>query len=158
EDYSSHLLRAYDGSIFTERFECLVLPADNRQERWLEHWSQPIRSGMYAGGRIEQYNDITDRKKLQFAEQEQRHFAEAMREIAALLTSTLDLNDVLGRILNNLGRVVIHDSAAISMLEDEQLWLVHHRSGSKRDTQEIVAERQLQTEYQSYLATIQERR
>ncbi len=158
EDYSSHLLRAYDGGIFTERFECLVLPADGRQERWLEHWSQPITSGMYAGGRIEQYNDITGRKKLQFAEQEQRHFAEAMRDIAALLTSTLDLNDVLGRILNNLGRVVIHDSADITMLEDQQLSVVHHRSAGKHDTQEIVAEHGTQLENQAYLAAIRERR
>ncbi|MBN1270547.1 MAG: PAS domain S-box protein, partial [Kiritimatiellae bacterium] len=42
--------------------ECHVLPDGGRQERWLEHWSQPIRSGLYLGGRIEQFADITERK------------------------------------------------------------------------------------------------
>jgi hypothetical protein len=38
-----------------------VLPAHGRQERWLEHWSRPIPSGRYAGGRIDHYVDITSR-------------------------------------------------------------------------------------------------
>jgi len=152
DDYATRLLRAYDGGVYTERFECNVVAAEGRQDRWLEHWSQPIRSGMYAGGRIEQYNDITTRKLLEIAEREQRDFSEAMREIATLLTSTLDLKDVLERILNNLGRVLMHDSASITILEDDYIWIARHRT--IRDTQEIVAERQLQTEYRHYLTRI----
>lgn len=156
EDYATRLLRDYDGGTFIERFECQVMGDEGRQNRWLEHWSQPIRSGMYAGGRIEQYNDITARKMLEFAEHEQRDFAEAMREIAALLTSTLDLKDVLDRILNSLGRVVLHDSASITMLEDDHIWIARHHA--VRDTQEIIAERQLQTDYRHYLIQILETR
>lgn len=38
------------------------VPADSdRPERWLEYWSAPIESGLYAGGRIEHYHDITGR-------------------------------------------------------------------------------------------------
>ncbi len=150
DDYSNRLLQAYAGSSFTDHFECHVLPGTNREERWLEHWSQPIRSGRYQGGRIEQYTDITDRKLLEFAEQEQRQFAEALRDIATLLTSTLDLNEVLGRILNSLHRVVPHDSAAITMLEDDHVW-VARQNDNLRDTQEIVAERQFQVEYATLL-------
>ncbi|MBC8171762.1 MAG: response regulator, partial [Anaerolineae bacterium] len=76
DDYAARLFTAYDEETYMDRFECRVMPDLNRQERWLEHWSQPIRTGIFAGGRIEQYNDITDRKQLQFAEQEQRRFAE----------------------------------------------------------------------------------
>ena len=50
-----------------EKFECHVLPGGGREERWLEHWSQPIRSGRYAGGRIEHYYDITARKQAERA-------------------------------------------------------------------------------------------
>ena len=32
-----------------------------RPERWLEYWSAPIETGLYAGGRIEHYHDITAR-------------------------------------------------------------------------------------------------
>ena len=46
-----------------QRFECHILPNEHRQERWLEYWSQPIRTGLYAGGRISQYYDITDRHR-----------------------------------------------------------------------------------------------
>jgi len=54
-----------------ERFrrECRVrASADGeRPERWLEHLSSPIRSGLYAGGRIEHYTDVTDRKRAERA-------------------------------------------------------------------------------------------
>ncbi len=156
DDFAIRLFRDYDGGTFTERFECQVTAAEGRQERWLEHWSQPIRSGIYDGGRIEQYNDITGRKTLEIAERQQRDFAEAMRDIATLLTSTLDLKDVLNRILNNLGRVVLHDSALITMLEDDHIWVARRRA--VRDTQEIVAERQLQTDYRHYLIKIMDTR
>lgn len=52
----------YNDNNYVEHFECHVLPNAKRQERWLEHWSQPIRSGFYAGGRVEYYYNITRRK------------------------------------------------------------------------------------------------
>lgn len=59
----------YDNNAFIENFECHVVSDDEREERWLEHWSQPIQSGLYAGGRIEHYYDISERKR---AEQDTR--------------------------------------------------------------------------------------
>jgi PAS domain S-box-containing protein len=46
-----------------ERFECHVLPDGDREERWLEYRSQPIESGLYEGGRIEHYTDVTAQKE-----------------------------------------------------------------------------------------------
>ncbi|NLS96539.1 MAG: PAS domain S-box protein [Planctomycetaceae bacterium] len=43
--------------------ECHVLPGADRQERWLECRGQPIHSGLYAGGRILHFYDITERKR-----------------------------------------------------------------------------------------------
>lgn len=65
--YRTALHTAYDANDFAGRFECHVTAEGSRAERWLEHWSQPIRSGLYAGGRIEHYADITDRKKAEAA-------------------------------------------------------------------------------------------
>ncbi len=45
-----------------EGFECHVLPGEGREERWLDFGSQPVASGVYRGGRVEQYTDITARK------------------------------------------------------------------------------------------------
>lgn len=146
EAYASHLLTAYEQQHFTERFECHVLPDINRAERWLEHWSQPIRTGMYAGGRIEHYTDITNRKALEAAEREQRRFAEALLDTAEVLTSTLDPDEVLDRILANVDRVVPHDTASVTLYEAGRLQIARRRSDDKRRTQEIAAENQLQLE------------
>ena len=143
DDYANRLLEAYQNQTFTDRFECHVIPGKNREERWLEHWSQPITSGLFSGGRIEQYNDITDRKILEFAEREQRGFAEALQDITKYIASTLDLQDVLGRILENIHNIVEHTSASVGLLEDDKL-LLARTSSSKDDTQEIYAERRLQ--------------
>lgn len=119
DDYSARLLAAYESGEFTDRFECHVTPDDSREDRWLEHWSQPIRQGLYAGGRIEQYTDITARKRLEIAEREQRQFTEALRDVAALITSTLNLNEVLERIMTALARLVPYDEVSIVIVEEE---------------------------------------
>ncbi|TKX84335.1 PAS domain-containing protein, partial [Halorubrum sp. SS5] len=33
----------------------------SKEQQWLEYWSGPIKTGLYAGGRIEHYHDITER-------------------------------------------------------------------------------------------------
>jgi PAS domain S-box-containing protein len=62
-EFQRMMVAAYDNNAYPEHFECRVLESGDRKGRWLEHWSQPIVSGLYAGGRIEQYVDITTRKR-----------------------------------------------------------------------------------------------
>jgi two-component system, NarL family, sensor histidine kinase UhpB len=62
EEYAAGLLGTYQQGDYSHKLECHVMPSEGRDERWLEHWSQPIRSGIFAGGRIEHYADITQRK------------------------------------------------------------------------------------------------
>jgi PAS domain S-box-containing protein len=57
--FAERVLSAYDEKACIEGVKCHVLPSGNRQERLLEYCSRPIRSGLYAGGRIEQYYDMT---------------------------------------------------------------------------------------------------
>jgi PAS domain S-box-containing protein len=80
ENFAEKVLATYDNNTYVENFECCVLPDGEREERWLEHWSQPIRSGLYAGGRIEHYYDITERKRTE----------EALRESEEKYRTTLD--------------------------------------------------------------------
>ena len=74
EKFHNKLTAAYRQNEDAECFECHILPDEEHEERWLEHWSQPIRSGLYKGGRIEHYYDITERKRLEetLMESEQR--------------------------------------------------------------------------------------
>ncbi len=62
--------------------------------------------------------DITERKRTEIAEREQRLMAEALRDIAAALNSTLNLDEVLDRILENIGRVVPFKTVDIMMLNE----------------------------------------
>ena len=63
EGFVEKVFATYDNNTYIENFECHVLANGRREDRWLEHWSQPIHSGLFAGGRIEHYTDITERKK-----------------------------------------------------------------------------------------------
>jgi two-component system NtrC family sensor kinase len=80
EHFATAVLATYDNNTYVERFECHVLPHDERQERWLEHRSQPIGSGLYAGGRVELYYDITELKRAQRVLQRLMEFNESIVE------------------------------------------------------------------------------
>jgi len=71
---------------------------------------------------------ITERERSELAEREQRTLAEALRDTAAVITSTLRLDEVLDRILSEIGKVVRHDSASIVLLEGEMARTVRIRT------------------------------
>jgi len=74
--FAEKVFATYDDNTYIERFECHIVPGSEREERWLEHWSQPILSGLYAGGRVEHYSDITERKVAEKRIEEEYHRAE----------------------------------------------------------------------------------
>ncbi len=80
DGFAHSLLSEYRDNAFDRRLECQVTPEEDRQERWLEHWSQPIRAGIYAGGRIEHYSDITQRKMIEASEREKAQKLAAAEE------------------------------------------------------------------------------
>jgi PAS domain S-box-containing protein len=79
--------------------------------------------------------DITERKQSEralraseAAEREQRILAVALRDTITALTSTLDLDSVLNQILENVGRVVPHDSASLVLIEGESSHFAYARN------------------------------
>ena len=66
EKFKNKVLATYQDNTYIEDFECHVLPDEEKdlKERWLRHWSKPIKRGLYHGGRIEHYTDITERKEI----------------------------------------------------------------------------------------------
>jgi diguanylate cyclase (GGDEF)-like protein/PAS domain S-box-containing protein len=82
-----------------------------------------FKNGVFAGT-FGLCQDITDRKQMEAAEKDQRALAEALRDTAAVLNSTLSLEEVLNRILNNVGRVVTHDGANIMLFDGTMLKIV----------------------------------
>lgn len=65
--------------------------------------------------------DMTKRREIERSEQDQRALAEALSEVAAILTNELDLDEVLDKILACVNRVVPHDGANITLLNSEMV-------------------------------------
>jgi PAS domain S-box-containing protein len=146
DQFAANILKAYQSDSPDERVGCHVLQDEFRDERWLEHTSRPIHFGLYAGGRIIQYTDVTDLKRVEHAEHMQRVFAEGLRDVAITLTSTLDLDEVLDRILDNIERVVLYDAANIMMLDDVVVTIVRQKSSSQVESVESQLQYPLQSE------------
>ncbi len=72
------------------------------------------------------------------AEQEQRALAEALRDTAAAVSATLDLDEVLERILTNVGRVVPHDAANIMLIESGVAHVVRGRGYFQRNVDAMM--------------------
>ncbi|MDD3546465.1 MAG: PAS domain S-box protein, partial [Kiritimatiellae bacterium] len=83
--FAAKVLATYDDNTYTEKFECHVLAGEGREERWLQHWSQPVRTGLYAGGRIEHYYDITEIKQ---TEARQRRLVAAIEQSGEIVMVT----------------------------------------------------------------------
>ncbi|MBK8985574.1 MAG: GAF domain-containing protein [Chloroflexi bacterium] len=71
--------------------------------------------------------NITIHKQTELAEREQRILAEALRDAAAALNNTLDLDEVLDRILSDVGRVLPHDTANVMLLRGDVAHFVGYR-------------------------------
>lgn len=76
-------------------------------------------------------NDITERRRAEEAEREQRVLSDALRDTAAALSSTLEYDVVLDRILENVGRVVEYETVDIMLLSDGVARMVRTRGFEK---------------------------
>ncbi len=87
--------------------------------RWQQWTDQAIFD---QAGRVIEYQsvgrDITELKRAEEAEREQRRFAEALSSTAALISSTLNLGEVLDRILSQMISLNPANSTEIMLIED----------------------------------------
>lgn len=98
------------------------------QEQIFELRTSPIKFNKGASGRLAFLTDITARKQVQIAAREQRNLADALRDSAAALNSTLQLDEVLDRILTNIGRVLPYDSVEVLLIEDNHARVVRSQA------------------------------
>ncbi|MBE2268257.1 MAG: PAS domain S-box protein [Anaerolinea sp.] len=72
--------------------------------------------------------DITKRRRAEAAEQDQRTLAEALRKTAAALSSSLELNEVMDRILQQVQHVVPHERGSIILIDGGVARVVRSRA------------------------------
>ena len=87
ESFARTVLSSYENGSYVDHLECRVAADDDDlRTRWLEYQSKPIESGEYAGGRVELYYDISDRKRsegaLRESREEFRSLVDAVKEYA----------------------------------------------------------------------------
>ncbi|HMA34380.1 MAG TPA: MEDS domain-containing protein [Chloroflexia bacterium] len=99
------------------------------------------RTRELAAANDELRREVAARQQTEAAEREERVLAEALSDTVAVLNSTLDFEEVLDRILENVGRVVAHDVSTIALL-DQDIWrVVRHRGFAERGLAEWIESR-----------------
>ncbi len=105
----------------------------NKRKDGQLYWESVTIAPVYdSNGKIVNFiavkEDITARKLLEDAERDQRQLADALRDTAMALSSTLNLDDVLDRILENIEKLVQCDVAMVSLIEGDVVRNIHYRS------------------------------
>lgn len=72
-------------------------------------------------GRLVTFQDITHRKQMEESEIEQRLLAEAFRDVMVALTSTLDFEVVLDRIMENIHKVMPDVMTNLVLIDDQNI-------------------------------------
>lgn len=83
--------------------------------------------------------ELAERRRAEEAEREQRVLAEALCDTAAALSGTLSFDEVLDRILANMGKVVPHDTATIMLVESDAARVVRARGFVERGLGDFIA-------------------
>ncbi len=77
--------------------------------------------------------DITDRKRAEQAERNQRTFVDALRHASAALTNTLSLDEVLDHIMDEIKPVIPHDACRVLLVQGDAATVARSRGYSEHD-------------------------
>ena len=119
--WNRKLLAYYLRQLRTQTDETnMVFPITTREgeEKWVEQIVTPLIEGGDTVGVQATVRDVTDRVRAEQAENDQRALAEAMRNSIDAINSTLDLDEVLERILTHVKQVVPHTAANLHLIND----------------------------------------
>jgi PAS domain S-box-containing protein len=106
-----------------------VIRTERAEAQYLELRIAPVFDhSKHPTGRLVILRDITEAIRGAEAEREQRSLAEALRDSAGVLNSTLNLDEVLDHILAELERVVPNDAAAVYLIEGRHAQAARCRS------------------------------
>ncbi|MCJ7624049.1 MAG: PAS domain S-box protein, partial [Anaerolineaceae bacterium] len=120
--------------------ECRILTKDGKIRTVLKNVELlHDRKGNIIGG-IESFEDITERKRVEDSEREQRRLAETLRDIGLILATERDPEMVLDVILEHIGRVLPYDSINVMLLEDGVIRIKRQRGYERFGVGHLVEE------------------
>jgi PAS domain S-box-containing protein len=108
--------------------------------RWFQ-WTD--RALLDENGRIVEYQgvgrDISERRRISEAERQQRHMTEALHNSLKALTSSLDVDTVMNKILEQAARVFSYDAASITLFEGGHVNVRYNRGFSPETLVKLTA-------------------
>ncbi len=122
----------FNGEVWHIRCDGTVFPTLMHNSLLQDEMGNPI-------GMIATLRDITERKRAEDALRRERDLAEALGEATAALTATLDSEQVLYRILEQVSRIVPNDAANIMLIEGDEARIVRWRGYEHFGTEEFVS-------------------
>jgi len=124
----------------------IELRVDDLPAYFEAHISPIYTAAAVAAGHVVVIRDVTEQRQTEQAERSQRLLAEALRDTASALNSTLDVEEVLQHILLDVERVLPHDTANVMLLQgdvacfagsrgySEQIWETVHKRWLVQET------------------------
>jgi diguanylate cyclase (GGDEF)-like protein/PAS domain S-box-containing protein len=104
--------RRKDGTLYWE--DCTITPIFDLMNRLVNF--------------IAVKEDITARRLLEEAERNQRQLAEALRDTLTALSSSLKLEEVLDRVLENIAKLITFDASMVLLVEGYSVRQIRYRS------------------------------
>jgi len=94
--FEKKVTSTYKKNDHIEHFECHILTDENDvEERWLKHWSKPIETGLYEGGRMEHYTDITEKKAKEKRLERNKNWLSQIVESSSVPTFVIDEDHIV---------------------------------------------------------------
>ncbi|WP_439028253.1 PAS domain S-box protein [Haloarchaeobius sp. DT45] len=133
--FEERVTATYDDNTSEEQFECHVVAAD--EDRWLDHSSQPIESGLYQGGRIEHYTDITERKQTNDRLEARERTLRRLHDV--LLDRSTPIEDRVDDLLDLGLEMLDVEHAAFTQVSDDEVLVESIQTERPVDVQEGYA-------------------
>jgi|GEM_PF-1398361 len=134
-----------DGEFFQEILQCYERAAKTgipvRHETKIAPTGKDVRftaSALDRNNLAVVFTEITEQNLAIEAERKQRKTAEALVDIAAALTSSLQLDDVLDHILSHIRQVVSYDAVSIMLIQHGRLRVVRHHGYIERGLEAYI--------------------
>ncbi len=121
--------------VFRERYE-----ATPQEQETLLSIGSTVALALVNARHVAQFEaELNVRQRAEAAERDHRLLAEALRDTAVAINTTLNLDEVLERILNHITRIVPHDRANVSLIEDGVAHVYRHQGYVEKGLTDIIA-------------------